>query len=223
MKSIVYQGKLYRSLKEEIESEKKSYNSRVFDIESIHKCPRQQIIKYGIGSKVENTNKSIHDNFIKSKWAEIFKRCTKIRLVNSSAVLSDANCNISLNSSAIIEFKDDIYITYIKPVDSDTYNKIKSNGPMKKDVITCQAHIWLSELQNGMIIYEDLSSQEYEIFFINKDVGIINFIENRLRYLNSYQISGKIPPVPKENENRETSKECINCEFRDKCYKLDNK
>ena len=216
MKTIVYKGEIAEDLCKEINSKKEIVPPSSFDINMIHKCSRQQILRTRGETRKKETNESLHVMAIKGKWANVFRSCKRTRVVKAGAILADANSNITATSDVIIEFKDNIYIVDVKPVGHKLFTKVKHNGPMGKDVITIQAYIWLSELKNGIIIYEDIGNQDYEIFLVRKNQPMINAIETKLNKLTSFQVSGVIPNIPEDiNEY-----ECDSCEYNKTCKKL---
>jgi len=215
MSDIVYKGDIVKNLCEQIDGKKEVAPSSSFDINLIHRCSRQQILRSRSSATRKNVNKVFHENAIKNKWTEILRACKKVRIVENKPMLADTNCNITVIADVVIEFKDNIYIVNVVSVDSQIFSKVKDNGPRRKDVITMQAYIWLSELEKGIIIYEDISNQQYDVFLVRKDILMINAIETKLKKLTSFQISGVIPDVPDDINKIE----CESCEHKQTCKK----
>ena len=95
------------------------------------------------------------------------------------------------------------------------YMDIKSKGALKKDVIGSMIEMWLVELKRGLLIYENIDTQEYVIFSVYFKDFAVNYAKDKCDKLMKHNITSTLPDKPYDDKN---CNECIKCEFSTVCW-----
>jgi len=187
-----------------------------FDPSRITECSRRLSYRAaGVASSFSDSYLNDQtDEAIKTKWISILEICPSVKVMEAHLVVADSKFNITGNIDAVIEL-DDIYVTLIKPVSDCDFGNVVENGAFKKDVIEAVLYLWLSEIKNGMLIYDNKNNGGHLVFHVEPYAPIINSVKAKCSDLVQHKLMGQLPKRPYKNKN---SKECSICEFRDKCW-----
>lgn len=198
------------------------YPSSVFDPSHITECPRR-IIYRASGCISENTSSYLSSYdflFSKKKWIEYLSQCKNIKVIDKNVVAADCHYNVSGNADVIINMGGVVYVVKIQPVNANDFVQIKKKGAYKKHVVELITYIWLTELYDGLLLYENKNNNEYITFHVKQYEPIIKSIMKKCLGLMENKIMGVIPPRPYKCKD---SSECILCEFRKQCWQEKNK
>jgi hypothetical protein len=200
------------SLKKHV-GQQKILNSS-FSPDILNECPRRILYKvegyYEFNYLAQETKIAN-----KSKWLSIFKRCVGIRVVDSNVCASSVDYQISGYLDAVLEISNTIMATQIKSVSNEIFIKIKDKGALKKDVMEVMIFLWMMELENGLILYENLQDHEFLSFHIKPHMPMINLIKEKCNKLIVFQREKKITDRVYKSSSE---KECSVCEFSKKCW-----
>ena len=204
-------------IKEENKEYFHKYPVSVFDPSRVTECPRR-IIYRANGCVPENSASCPlirHELFTKKKWLEYFEKCKSIKIVDKNVVAADCHYNISGTVDAILNIKDCIYVIKIQPVNQEDFVQIHKKGAFKKHVVELIIYIWLTELRDGLLLYENKNDNDYIIFHVKQYEPIIKSVIKKCLELMENKICGIIPLRPYKTKE---SNECIACEFLRKCW-----
>ena len=193
------------------------YPTTNFDPSRITECPRRIIYRVnGISSSINyRSYLEIMDQiFSKQKWMEIFSKSKGIKIVEKNVVSADCHYNISGNIDAILNMGGKLYVIKIQRIDAEQFSQIESKGAFKKHVIEIIIYLWLTEVYDGILLYDNLN--QYRVFHIKYYSPIIQSITSKCLSLMDYKMKGEIPDRPYKNEK---SSECVKCEFCQTCWK----
>jgi len=210
--TVVSKGKITSKLSDLVREGCITEISSVFRPDSLTECDRR-LLYHCKNKQTFHKSKMLHNKAITDKWIDLLSTTKGVRVVEKNVVVADANCNINGVIDIIVDFQDKIFVVKVKNIDSLVFDKIKTNGPRRKDVFEVQAYIWLSELEEGLLVYEDIGDQRFDILHIEKSKEIIKSIEAKFGDLVRYQVSGRMPKKP-ENISREY---CESCEYHKIC------
>ena len=163
---------------------------------------------------------NINNIFLKNKWVQIIKKINGVNVIDYNLDFSDSNYNLTGKIDIILSFENKKYIVNIFGVNKNEFENIIKNGAIRKDIVECVVNMWLSEVQNGLLLYENKENGEYEVFEIINYNLIINGIKTKAIKLFNNIIENIVPDRPYKNNNNE---ECNCCYFKKKCWVLDDK
>lgn len=203
------------SLDKEFNTATSIINSSISPSEIVE-CPRRLFFKSvnqynGVSNKEQR-----HNEMVINKWIKNLKNCKKCRVLKENACLSDCNYKLVGNVDAIIELFDNLIVVRIKPVKNYDFKQIIKNGAKRKDVVEIMTYIWMAEVKDGILIYENISNNEFRTFRIFYYKPIINSIQKKCLTILEHQRNMSLPLRSYENKN---SFECKKCEFINKCWK----
>ena len=195
----------------------------LFQPEYVTECERRTLYRVnGENSSCLSSSDVTTTNDIKQKWVLRLSRISQFKLVDMNVSVSDINYNISGKVDAIFKVDFEAFKSVMRailithPVDGDIFENVKKNGPMRKHIVEDMAYMWLSDVENEIMVYENISNSEFEIFHAVTYTPIVKAIKQKYWKLLNYKISGVIPPRSYENKN---SNECKVCEFQRTCWK----
>jgi hypothetical protein len=201
------------------ESERRSWNypTSVFDPSHITECPRRMIYRANGCTPETNVSYLIANNEIhlKKKWTEYLSKCRSVRVIGKNVVTADCHYNISGNIDAILNIGERNYVTQIQLVQDEEFKQIRKKGAFKKHVVEMIVYIWLTELRDGLLLYENKDSNEYTVFHVKIYEPVIKSVIKKCLGLMENKIQGTIPSRPYKTKD---SNECIVCEYSKKCW-----
>jgi CRISPR/Cas system-associated exonuclease Cas4 (RecB family) len=216
--SFVTQDKLTKDLEKAFQDEATSnlpiLNSS-FDPSELTQCPRRLL--YKVNGEYEGCLKGEDRkrNFTVSKWLDAIKKCRKMRLMKERACVSDCNYNIVGYLDAVVEVSDRLAAVKVQGVSHSDFKDIQRKGAKRKQVVEVMAYIWMTEINDGLLIYEDETNDEFTVFHIVHYEPIVQSIQRKCLTMLKYQQEGRLPSRPyKTNDGGE----CKSCEFNRSCW-----
>lgn len=164
-------------------------------------------------TKQEDDRRSIAFN----RWSGIFCNDENVNILQSDVEVSDIHYNVSGKVDLVLHFENfnKNSICMIRCVNGKDFQDIVEKGPFKKDVITDMVYMWLSEIPNAIMIYENMDEEKFEIFNIVPYNPIIQAARTKFKELMTYKINGKLKDRPYKDQN---NRECLSCEFKSLCW-----
>ncbi|MEI7943133.1 MAG: hypothetical protein WCH76_08265 [Candidatus Riflemargulisbacteria bacterium] len=201
-------------------AEKKSIISfsNSFNADTITECPRRLVYRAMGGSTSLDANKFLKDRaafFCNNKWYEYLSECKSIRLIDTNLSVADCNYNIVSNVDVVLRIDENIYAVKIESVDSANYQNVQKTGAFKKHVVAVMVEMWLAEINNGLLIYENKDNNNFVVFHIEPYSPMIKSIAKKCEMMFDCKISGILPEKPYKEKK---SNECTVCEFKDRCW-----
>ena len=218
---FVKQDSLTQNLEELIKNENKrrnfARNNEVYTPVQITECPRR-IIYRSRGTKVEENSsfqqEIIRDN-AKLKWISILASLSGIKIKEKDLVVADCNYNLTGTVDAVLQIEDAKYILLVKTLSQEEYTKVNKDGAIKKHIIELMMLMWLIEIKDGILLYENKNTQDVNIFHILPYKAIITSAKNKCLKLLGNQLKGTIPIRPYDSKD---NRECMVCEYQSICW-----
>lgn len=190
----------------------------LFNSSEITQCPVKLYYK-STGLKVDDINKGnvigISEIFIKRKWIQILKKLEGISILAEDVQLSDSNYNLSGKADAVVLIENKKYILNVFPVKEDVFINVNKNGAIRKNVIEIITNMWLAEIKEGLMLYENKNSDEYLVLKVKLFKPIIESVKSKASLLFKKIFENKTPDmIYKNSENTE----CESCLFVSKCW-----
>lgn len=195
------------------------FNIEIFQPEYVTQCERR-IVYRTLGCKTEAQISPPKSDGIKGKWLSMLMKMNDVSVLGVDLLVSDINNNICGTIDLILSFDNTNTksICMIRGVNSETFDKIKSNGAIRRDVLADMVYMWLAEIPNAIMIYENMENEEFEIFHAIPRNDYIASAKEKYRKLMMFKLQGNIPDRPKRCSDMDTQ-ECKICEFKNTCWK----
>lgn len=194
-------------------------SSMIFHPDELTECGRKIIYrKRNHKCHFCNNAEYSYDKFAKCRWISLLKQCSDIKVLDSDILANDMKYDVVTKIDCVIEIPsmDDLQtVVYIRSIPSSIFENVKKNGALRKDIVRIMTDMWLIELINGMIIYEDRDSLDFIIYSVLPQNAVINSIKARAKQLYEHLINTTIPLRPYKNHD---TKECGECEFFKMCW-----
>jgi CRISPR/Cas system-associated exonuclease Cas4 (RecB family) len=189
----------------------------VFNPSQITECDRRMVYRSARTPTTipENYQQKLDKEFDISKWKDLISKTKGMRLVKTDVIASDCNYNISGTIEAVINIKGDIFVVKIFPISNEDFIKVNKEGAIKKNVIETMIYIWMAETKDGIMVYENKDTNQWISFHVNIYASIIRAVQRKCLEMMRHTIQGTLPKKPYESK---TSKECVKCEFLEKCW-----
>jgi hypothetical protein len=185
-----------------------------FNPSNIVECPRKIMYK----SMGETNNHKIDDKIFKNKWLDFFSKSTNIKLINRDVLVVDCNYNLGGKLDAILNINDIKSVLKIYFINDNDFSLVKEEA-FKKHVMETMTYMWLTEIKNGLILYENKNTGEYLAFHVIPYKSIIESIKKKFSILFKQKIKGEMPSKPYDSCE---SDECKLCECKQKCWENNN-
>jgi len=213
----------FSSIIDEESKRKRSFFSNSFDSENITNCERRIVYRsngYEIKDSTDDFLKRNSIEFTRKKWVYVFDKCPSIKVIDRHVYsLADCHYNISGYVDAIIGIEDKIVSVKVQPVNDDYFEKIKLKGASRKHAIDLMICIWLSESDDGFLIYDNTNNNKYMVYHVNVYAPVIRSVKNKCLSMMKHKFNGSLPEKPYKSN---LSEECIVCEFSKKCWEDNN-
>lgn len=217
--NFVVRDKLILDLESSLEKELNEITYIInssFSPSDLVQCPRRLFFKLNNKYKSISNEKLRNNEITTSKWISNLKKCKKCRILKENACLSDCNYQLVGNADAIIELLNRLIVVKIKVVTHNDFTKIIKKNARRKDVVETMIYMWMAEVKDGLLIYDNESNNEYRIFHVLYYNPIINSVKNKCLKILKHKQEGLIPCRPYQDPN---NIECENCEFTNNCWK----
>jgi len=215
------QSKLLETLIEE-DNDRRSAStiSSTFDPRTLTECARRMLYRsYGFPHKSKLSYKDSQiEMAVKGKWLQIFNDCIQIRLAEKNVVVADSKYHIAGSINAVIDMNNTLFATQIKPVCEQDFNNIKQKGACKKDVVELMVYMWLLEIKDGLIVYDNNNNGDYEVYHIEPYIPIIKAIKLKCGNMVRNKMEESLP---ERSYKDSSSAECNSCEFINQCWDKD--
>ena len=214
---FVLQDKVTKKIESDIENLfTKGYNDLCDEVVSssdIAKCDRR--IYYtlmGIDSQIDLHNR-MHHSYIVKKWVDILSTVKYFQFVEKEVVVADHNYNLTSIVDIVGKIDDFKVILMVREVTKDT---LSSNNAKRFDVVELLTQMWLIEVNDGLLVYEDMIDRKINIFHILPNVSVLNAVKEKMLYLVNCKLTGTMPEQKYETPD---TNECKECCFADNCWR----
>lgn len=220
--NIILNDQLITDLNSKINSsiqkrrEKRIYGEGYY-AQYLTQCDRRIVYRsLGKKSEVDNNNGEIEEIskiFIKKKWCAILNSIYEIE-VNADVKVSDPVYNLIGTVDCSVKIDEVVYAVLIDGLQSADFKMLAEKGPTRKDVVTVMANMWMSDVKDGILIYENRDDLSYMLFRVKGSKTVGEGLMKKCQRLSRFTIAGEIPP----KSYNEVSDECKICEYRNLCW-----
>ena len=191
--------------------------SSVFDPSHITECTRRIIYRAnGVNQEKNPSYLLMQDElFSRKKWFEYFEKSRFVKVIDKNIITADCHYNISGNADIILKIIDSIYVVKIQPLSCEDFARVQKEGAFKRHVIETMIYVWLLEIHDGLLLYENKNTNDYVVFHVQEYAPIIKSVMKKCTELMENKIQGTIPSRPYKTKE---SVECCKCEFNQQCW-----
>ena len=157
--------------------------------------------------------KEVHKSALIHKWCGILDYGDLLEVMETEFLAADCNHNVYSVIDIIGNISEIPVVINIEEISDEDFS---SGNAKRKHVIDTMIQMWLAEVNDGFLIYENLFTKEYNIFHILPNVSVLNAVKKKLINLSNSKISGTLPERKYETSN---SKECKECSYCDRCWR----
>lgn len=202
-------------LKEEIKRRNSAKYIELITSCNITECDRRLLYRSSRvkPEKYEDAMEILSQETAKNKWLDFFDKSRKIKLKDRHLTVAEEEYDINGCVDGVIKIGDLLAALLIKSIPDKKFHEV-SSGAVRKDVIELMSYIWLLELKNGILLYENRNNNDFCIYHVSKYQPIIDAIKQKGKKLLSMRMKGVIPERPYAKKE----KECLVCEFYSKCW-----
>jgi hypothetical protein len=210
-----------KEIKSEIISRNFPVSHEIFRPGSITECERRIVYRANGVTEVDRQyTQSLPEYYsqkhLKNKWVDALKELKKFNYVDRDLEVVDNNYNLVSRVDAVFKMGNLFVIFMIKGLNQDEFNNVCDKGPKRSELVETMVNMWLAEVSNGIILYENTINNEFITYHIVPYEPIIMAVKKKCLNMMSLKILGKIPDRPYESSS---SKECMSCEFQTACWK----
>ena len=175
------------------------------------RCNRYLYYKYisGIPYKMEQIVKEA----VVKKWGKIFSVNKLFDIVTTSYACADIKYNIVGTIDLIVKIIDNPRKPLAVMFKRKNAEDINDGKISRKDIVEIMANMWMAEIADGILIYENEQDTNIEVFHVVPDTYLINSIKSTCKDI--FTVVKKIPDRPYGN----VSEECEKCYFKEFCWK----
>jgi hypothetical protein len=170
-------------------------------------CPRKVVSRVLAPSSIKRTSSEIVREAMeardKSIWLNILENNYNFRIDSRDIELVDSNLWLKTTLDAKITVDGLSIAVIFRHTSLLELEKIKTMGPLKRDVVTAASTAYMAGLQSCVIVY----SHGEDAIFSHVDAGsfVMDPISQKCRELSEYILVSQLPPICK-------SKKCGFCE-----------
>ena len=221
---FVFQDELCEIIKTHEKSENKrrnrASNREIYSPDRATECERKMLYEIFNGKSdiLADCGEDAGDSFIlQHKWASLMMRMDGVILHGVSVPVNDAKYNLSGQIDMLLEFENRNMkaIDMVRSVYPEEMSQIKLKGPFRKHVVSDMINMWMIEIPNGIMIYEDQLNKDIEIFHVVAYNPIINRAKEKFLEMERFRMMGQVMDRPHKDPN---DKECVSCLFKQKCW-----
>jgi len=198
-------------IKNEIKRRDSGFNHEVFNVMHLTECPRR--IMYRANQK-EKLLVDLQSKYYKMKWLDIISNSKGIKVIDKNILAADSEYNLVGNVDAIIACGKYVSVIMFDAIDEKSDSAFEHGG-LRRQIVSLMASMWLTEVDNGVLICENKNNNDYFLSHVTIHNSIINSVKTKCRKLMEDKILQQLPVRPYE---RNDSDECNGCEYKSKCW-----
>jgi len=185
---------------------KKIFSNSFIHSRELHQCSRLIIYR-----KLCNNNFAIDkhhlamDEVVKNMWINALLDNDNFDVMERDIYINDSSINLSCLIDCKIRILQEPCAFLFRSIrDGDTGTEEK-NRPLMKDVIDLMCCLMLSQLYDGILIYQNIKP---EIFHIKRSQKIIDGIVEKCKKINKFLLEKNIPNLCKNSAKQPCLNEC---------------
>lgn len=205
------------AIKVEIKRGNERFNHEVYNTRHLTECPRR------LTYRVRNYDRDFSYNFLidndlestKKKWVDFFSQCKKVDVLDKNVQAADCNYNLAGRADAVIRVGEFVSILRVDVLNPTEYEKAKSTGGLRRQIVDTMLMVWLTETENGILLCENRATKEYFLSHIIPYKPIIERVTEKCKDLIQNRMLHTLPDRVYDDGK---SPECKTCEYRETCW-----
>lgn len=194
------------------------FSREVFNTSCLTECDRRILYK-SRGEILETLldfSKIDAQEATKNKWNSFFSKSIKISLIDKDVVVADCNYNLKGKIDGVLKIGNANFAVMVKALSNNDFINAEKRA-FRKDVIETMVNMWILEINDGIVIYENKDTNKFSLYHILPFVQLIEACKKKCLSMLNFKMKGEFPDRPYKNND---SKECLICEFKTKCWKV---
>jgi len=190
---------------------------KTFHPDELTECGKKLILHTKEAKSLKNCTvaEEVSQDYTKRKWIDLLSKTTDIKILEKFVEVADSNYNIFGNIDCVIEIDGNPIVILIKSLNSHDFSYLLSHGVSRKDLVRVIIDMWLIEIPDAIIIYENRDSLESKIYHVVPYNAIINAIREKTKKLWDCIVKEEIVGRPYQTE---FSEECQACNYLKTCW-----
>jgi hypothetical protein len=184
------------------------YNPTLLNSREILKCSRLLVYQKLHGKTVSLKEKTriIMDNFIKNIWINLLSQNENCIIMNRDVYFNDISINLSCLVDATIRIGKEPFVFLFRYLSKKEFENIENKGVAKKDVVDMTSCLLLSQLHNGMLIYQHKNPL---IYHIKASKEVSDVVTNKCKKINGFLINKEMPDKCVGYESKKCKNKCV--------------
>jgi len=206
------------AIKSEIKRRNFSFDHEVFNLKHLTECPRRIYYRaQGFAAETQpDFLEKYHLEYTKKKWIDLLSQSKKIKILDQNILAADTNYNLVANVDAVFTCETFTSALLVDSLSSEQYTEANQAGGLRKQIFELMVAVWLTEVQNGILICENRETREYFLSHVIIHKPIIEGVKSKCKKLMEQQVLQQLPSRPYDSDS---SQECLVCEYRETCWK----
>ena len=125
--------------------------------------------------------------------------------------------NISGRTDSVIIYNDKFYLVELKSANSNMF-KYQLKQPKEQHLWQLQVYMYLTNIHEGFLLYEDKNTQELKEFYIRYDPKLVSMLLDRIKFVNEHVANRTLPA----REGEDSTWMCKYCNYNDACQATDD-
>ncbi len=121
--------------------------------------------------------------------------------------------NVSGRTDSLLLIDGKLCLVELKSANTNMF-KFHLKEPKEQHVWQLQLYMYLTNVQDGIILYEDKNTQEIKEFYIEYDHDLVEELVEKIRYVNECVRNGELP----ERESTPSEWKCRYCQYTSICH-----
>lgn len=156
----------------------------------------------------------MHNEALSKKWRAYLEKVKGVDVLATNFTVADHNCGLTGIVNLIISASDKKILVMIKEVDNDFFN---SKRTVRKHIVDIMSQMWLAEIDDGLLIYENVETKEFSMYHILTHPSVLMSVDKKAKDIQRQKVLGVLP---ERKYDSKTSSECVSCEFKEKCWNV---
>tara|TARA_R110000824_G_scaffold12226_7_gene53606 strand:- start:33842 stop:34522 length:681 start_codon:yes stop_codon:yes gene_type:complete len=211
-----FSAKIEEKIKNEEKRRNLLKNFEVFHSSQLTQCSRRILYRIAASSFKDDIFEEDTQRQIKRKWLKFLEDGNIAKLLDIHIEPADAQYRIVGNVDAILEIEEKLVVFMAKGLSPDDFDNLKSSNPPRSDTVEIMVNMWLTEVESGILLYDNKLTNEFSIYHVSPYQPIIDAVCKKCDDLADLKIAGILPKQPYKDPN---NKECSICEFNKTCWK----
>ena len=184
------------------------YNPELLSSREILKCSRLLVCQklHGKTISLEEKTRMIMDNFVKNTWVNLLSQNENCIVMNRDVYFNDISINLSCLVDATIRIGKEPFVFLFRYLNGKEFKNAEKKGASKKDVVDMVSCLFLSQLHDGILIYQH---KKPLVYHIKAHSDVFDAVKNKCKKINSFLINKEIPEKCVGYEGKKCKSKCV--------------